>query len=281
MELRNGVGASFFLSRLAAGQRALVLLYALTLPLSLTTSWIVLIVGLMLWALAVACSWKLHSDNAWTSSWKQAPLLLPLFAFAVAIAISGAGAGGMGEAVASLWTLKTLVVYFWSYTVFAQDRSTTPLAICSLLTVSALAGIWGTIQQLTGFHPFSYPYLQATGFLGAPMAFAGQMQIFSLLALGLFLTKGYLHLPEPFRVPWVFATLTVANLLGVFFSSERSAWLGVAIGILVLASFISWRAMAKSCLILSVVVATSWIYVPVVKQRLYPLFNWQTDVSTT
>jgi hypothetical protein len=47
--------------------------------------------------------------------------------------------------------------------------------------VEQLSGLFGLIQQVFNFHPFTYPFLQATGFLNEPMSFAGLMQLTSFL----------------------------------------------------------------------------------------------------
>lgn len=267
--------------RLRQVQRLLLVLYAASLPLSLTLSWILFVVGLLVSALHLVIGHKPLSAAALKERLRLPPLSEPIAIFATAVTISGGVAGGVSEALASFWTLKTLLVYFWASYVVSTDRQAVPQSIGALLLCAGISGLWAMVQQLTGFHPFGYPYLQGTGFLGGPMPFAGQMQLFSLLSLGLLLGNGFNKLSQPLSRWPVFATIVVANCLGVFFASERSAWLGVAVGALAMAYLISWRTMLKCCAVLALIGFLSWATVPVVKQRLEPLANWHRDVGVT
>jgi len=262
--------------KLAGLERILILLYAVSLPLSLTLSWALLIAG-MVSSVALAL-WKRKQTGAFDPcTWP--PLTLPLGLFALAVALSGLAAGGPAEACASVATLRPLVVYFWAHHVFSRDPGAVSPAVQILLCLAGVAGLWSAVQQLTGFHPFGYQWLQGTGFLGGPMAFAGQMQIFSALALGLLLAGGYTAWSGRLSRRAAFAAVTAANLLGVFFAGERSAWLGAVAGIIAVAALVSWRVVLKSVLALALVAALAWAFVPVVQVRLAPLAAWQTDVS--
>lgn len=257
-------------------QRALLVGYAVSLPLSLTLSWILFVAGLIASGVVLALD---RGARSAVVARGLPPLTIPIFVFAAMVTLSGGVAGGVSEAFASLWTLKPLLVYFWTYYVVSADRDLVPKSVGALLLVSAVGGLWAMVQQLTGFHPFGYPYLQGTGFLGGPMPFAGQMQMFSLLSLGLLLGRGFGKLsPPPTRLA-VFGAVVVANCLGVFFASERSAWLGAAGGALAMAYLISWRTMLKCCAALALIGVLSWATVPVVKQRIDPLLNGQHDVG--
>jgi O-antigen ligase len=68
--------------------------------------------------------------------------------------------------------------------------------------------------------------------------------------------------------------------VGVLFAAERGAWLGFLAGVGSLSSLKSMRFLLKSVLVVFLIGVLSFIFVPVVKQRLVPLTNWQQDVST-
>lgn len=210
------------------------------------------------------------------------PLTLPLSAFALCVTVSGMLAGGPEEGLDSFLTLRALVVYFWSYQVFVKHPQVRSVTLAALLSVGAVTGVWGTIQQLFDFHPGEkFKYLQATGFTNNPMAFAGQMEVTASIALALLLTKTHGLLPGKLSNTAVFALITVCNLAGLFFASERSAWLGIIVAILLMAACISRRALVRMALALVVTAATAWFAVPVVQKRMVPLLtNFQTDIST-
>lgn len=253
----------------------LVLAYAASLPLSLTLSWVLLIAGLATW-LAVRVASLTGSKGR---PWQVPPLAVPLAVFCLFVFLSGAVAGGLPEGFKSVWSLKQLVVYFWAFDAFSASRQLTRMALNIILPISGVSGVWAAIQQLTGFHPFGYPYLQGTGFLGGPMPFAGQMQLFSLMCLALFFARAYSAFVAPFSHLPVFALVATANFAGVFFASERSAWLGAATGAIAVTCLLGRRA-AMSCLAaLVVIAAASWVTVPVVRQRIEPLLTWQNDIS--
>jgi len=265
--------------KLAKCQALLVVLYAISLPLSLTASWAVLLSGIAVWILQAIVG-RRPSPASPALAPSLPPLAAPLGVFAGVVTVSGLVNGGLGEAGKSLESLRALLVYFWAYQVFAGSRLAMVVSVQALLAVGACAGVWGMVQQLFHFHPFGYPYLQGTGFLGSPMAFAGQMQIFGLLALGVLLSGGYGRLRQLLAGRVRFGAVTAANLVGVVFASERGAWLGVIAGIISLAGIYSWRALLKSCLTLAVVSLAAWATIPVVQTRLAPLQHWQEDVST-
>ena len=112
------------------------------------------------------------------------------------------------------------------------------------------------------------------------MPFAGQMQILSLLCLSLLFFGSY----RSFK-PWLsrfdlFFCLTMANLAGVVFAGERSAWLGAAAGAVVLSALKSGKTLAKCLLALSIISALGWFCVPLVHTRIESLLSGQADVST-
>lgn len=253
----------------------LVLAYAFSLPLSMTLSWGLLIAGMVM----ATILWLFNRREGEQLPVEAAPLLMPLVTLGGVVMLSGFANGGIGEGFASLWALKPLLVYFWGFSIFSRYRHLVSSVVQVLLVVGALAGLWGTVQQLTGFHPFSYKYLQGTGFLGGPMAFAGQMQILSLLGLCLAVGSGFKNFVRPLNQPIIFAGIAIANCLGVFFASERSAWLGFIAAVLVVTALWSGKTLLRSLLLLVVIAGVSWFTVPVVQQRLAPLSNWQNDVS--
>lgn len=214
----------------------------------------------------------------------RAPLAVPLLVFAYTVALSGLVNHGLYEAWKSFYSLRAIIVYFWIYQVLRMNRnSNLPGILVSILLLSgSVAGVWGSMQQLMNFHPFAnYPYLQATGFAGHPMAYAGQMEIASMLALGFFLSRGYKSLPAPLHNRIVFTLVLFANFAGLLFASERSAWLGVICAVVAVAFMVSKKTFLKVFLSLLLALLIAWFCVPVVKTRIAPLFtDYRQDVST-
>lgn len=280
--------------------------YAASLPLSMTASWGLFIVGLVIrGALLVDARARQETKVALWS----APLTIPLAIFALSVAISGAfnseptyghvGSGALGEAWNSVSTLKNLLPYFWAAVVLRGNAKFTRNALLVLLFVSSIAGVWGTIQQVFNIHP-GYKYLQGTGFLGGPMAFAGQMQMFSLLSLAFFLTGAFkkdcvgdsaiAEAAEPERSDvvekclsflqnkYAFAIVVVANYAGVLFAGERSAWLGAFAGTVTLC-WLHWRKIPlKFVAAGAIAIAICLTSVPLVKTRFQTLLSGK-DVS--
>lgn len=245
-----------------------------------TGSWLCLI-ALLLVALLSGRSER----NERLAALKQAPLLPPLLLYCFAVVVSGSFTPGwsLAEAFKALVSLRgILVTYLVAYQLFAHDsgaRLTLPALSC-LLFCGALSGLFGLIQQVFNFHPFTYPFLQATGFLNEPMSFAGLMQLTSFLALGLLIQGGYKLLPL-LSNKFAFATVVVANFLGLIFASERSAWLGMLCALLCVCFYISPRRFFEGLVALALLFALAWFTVPVVQTRLSPLLNAKTDVGVT
>ena len=262
-------------------ERVLVLALTVCLCFTQTGSWICLIALLFL---ALADSARQER----LAAIKKAPLLWPLLLYALAVVASGifAPAGSLPEGWAEGWksfvSLRGLLVaYLVAYQLFAHDvgaRLTAPALSC-LLLCGAASGIFGLIQQVFNFHPFTYPFLQATGFLNEPMSFAGLMQLTSFLGLGLLIQGGYKQLPL-LANNWYFL-LVGANFLGLIFASERSAWLGMICALLSVCFYISPRRFFEGLLALSLLFALAWFTVPVVQVRLSPLLNAKSDVGVT
>ena len=220
-----------------------VLAYAGALPISVTLSWVLLIVGIITsFLLGLAEGFKLAANLRLL----KAPLAIPLLLFGLVVFASGFFAGGIKEAVLSVSSLRALAVYFWSYLIFSRNRKLVLYVVQVLLVVGSIAGLWGTIQQVANFHPFGYHYLQGTGFFGGPMAFAGQMQILSMLALCFLFSKTYKEFVSGLKISWVFYLITILNCFGVLFASERSAWVGFMVAAPIIAFVWSWKNFIKS-----------------------------------
>jgi O-antigen ligase len=252
-----------------ACQRYLLWAYSICVFLPITIPWVVLGLGL---ALSIAMIIK---ERKYTPP----PLLGPFVGLALCVFISGVVSHGLHDGLDSLISLRALLVYFWAHYALSHMPSQRLKVVVILLCMGALDGIWGTIQQLFNFHPFEkYQYLQASGFVRNPMAFAGEMQVTACVALALCL--GLKKEDLPFSKVILFA-LAGANFLGVIFASERSAWLGIAVAVLVIAFCVSRKLFFKTVVAGIVFVGLLWLTVPVVKTRLEPLLtNAQNDTST-
>jgi hypothetical protein len=196
------------LNNLLLLETVLAYAYAASLPITLTGSWIVLGLGLVVWLIKIA------RKKESLSSIVEAPFAKPLLIFVLTVFVSGLVNGGFAEGLKSVWTLRSLVVYFWGYQLFRTRRQLVFDVLKVLLCISAVSGIWSAIQQLTGFHPFGYQWLQGTGFLSAPMAYAGQMQLFALLSLAFAINKNKLS-DKIWLNPYLIA---FSNCLGVLFA---------------------------------------------------------------
>lgn len=249
--------------------------FALALCFPITVNWIALIAGLVAWAAAIAC--RVASKQP---VFIKPPLMYPLLSFALVNAVSGAAHGGIKEAAQSLLTLRPMICYFWAYDAFARNHRLQAQSIAALLSLSAVAGVFGMIQLLFNFHPFTAPYQQGTGFCTHPMEFAGQMQLFAMLGIGLLLRKGYRWLPGPYaRLP-LFAALAACNVFGLLCADERSAWLGFGVGLILMTTLISWKLAGQLVAAISVLTVGAWFGVPLFHQRMEPLLDPQKDVST-
>lgn len=286
--------------RLRVAERWLLYSYLCSLPLSMTLSWVLFIAGGSLRLFLMIAERSLRTDSI--DGLRQAPLLPPLLIFATAVAVSGAfnsqpqygqlGPGWLPEALESLFTLKNLLPCLWAAAALRRDEANARTSVMVLLLVSAVAGVWGTIQQVFNIHP-GYKYLQGTGFLGGPMAFAGQMQIFSLLSLALLVSNAFTlpaasDAPAPFawlhgllRNRFVFAAVVVCNFAGVIFAGERSGWLGAIAGTASLV-WMHWRKLPRPKYVilggmLAIVVAST---VPLIRTRVQSMFSGK-DISIT
>lgn len=291
-----------FAQRMLPVEKWVVYAYAVSLPLSMTASWVLFIVGLVIRGVLLLVDYRARRQTA--EAIASAPLTIPLVVFALAVAISGAfnsepvygqfGGGAAGEAWRSLCTLKNLLPYFWAAVVLRANAHLSRTAVLLLLMVSSIAGVWGAIQQVFNIHP-GYKYLQGTGFLGGPMAFAGQMQLFALLSLAFLLTGAFRKIAtgstagdcaEDLAARFVgflqnkcwFAIVVVANYAGILFAGERSAWLGAFAGTAVLC-WLHWRKIPlRYILIAAAAIVVCFTSVPLVKTRFQTLLSGK-DVS--
>lgn len=284
-------------SKIEQLEKFVLLAYAISLPISLTVSEVLLIVGIVLAVLRLVLA-----RAAVGEAFVMPPLTVPIAVLTAAITASGAfngyetpgqfGIQSLTEAWRSFKDLWTTLAYFWAFSVLRRDKNLAITAIVLLLWTSAVAGIWGSIQQIFDIHPGKFKYLQGTGFHGHPMAFAGQMQMFSMLGLGLLLGGGYKELDKSCRHSFlkpsfaitqntiVFLLIVAANLAGLYFAAERNTWLGGVAGVLALSLLKSWRIFALASVSLLAAGTASWFFVDLVRHRIQALFSG-SDVSVT
>ena len=255
---------------------------AVVLHMSISISWVFLIAGAVFAAAQASRLVRLRSLFAGPSKLSfTAPLVVPLAIFCLATFVSAAVNGDLRDCLANL---RAFLIYFFVYQAFAAaDRGSGAerLSLSAFIATGAVAGLWGSVQQICNYHPFSYQYLQGTGFLTAPMPFAGLMQLSSFLSLGLLVKKGYESLLRPFNNKIFFALLTLCNFLGLFFACERSAWLGMVFGLGLVTLRLSPKIFGLSTLAGLLVLGLSWFFVPAVQARLSPLAHWRQDVGVT
>ena len=255
--------------------------FAVALSLRITITWGVLIAGLVIWLV-----WKLVRLRSGASKrlLELGPLSIPLLAYAAAVTISGSGraAPELGsvnakELLANFGTLRSLVVYFWAFDVFSTcPKFRLPAVLCMLLA-SGLGGTVAAVQQLTRWDPWGGRFLQGTGFLSEPMAFSGVMQVFSLVAIGMLIAGGFRRFRRPFNHLAIFSIIAIANVAGLIFASERSAWLGFVVALLAAVGLVSWRLILATTGGLGLAIAAAWFVVPVVKIRVQPMLTGQSD----
>ena len=297
--VRSEQKQSTLMNFLRRAQEFVALFYAFSLPISLTLTWIVFIVGLVLWVLELLVGLIVKHPGG-TFGAPRPALTVPFVLFAIAIMLSSVfnsgeqpgtvGSTALKDAWSTLYSVKNILPYFWASHVFGRNRDLAKCALTLLLWVSSVAGLYAAIQQIFDFHPGTFKYLQGTGFHGHPMAFAGQMQLFSLFALGLLLSMGFkklavlpavrqltplLRLTQ--RAP-VFIALVVLNFVGLFFAGERSAWLGGFAGVIAAAGALSWQLVLPALALMGVAGIAAWFSVPLLRTRINSLFSGH-DVS--
>lgn len=256
------------IDRISQIENFLLAALGLSFCVSLTATWSILTLLLVIALAAPDRLKRLQSLNG-------APLLWPLASFCLMIICAGFANGGAAEAIKSFATARGLLIYFIAFQCLHKYGQSAFLPV--LLVCGAVSGVWGVIQQVFNFHPFTYPYLQATGFLGDPMSFAGLMQLTSFLSLGL-LVKNWSN-GQSFFNRQTLLFVTAANFLGLIFASERSAWLGMFLALPLIFLYISPRAFVRGSLALVLAAVLAWCFIPVVKTRLSTLANFEQDVS--
>ncbi len=204
-----------------------VVLYAISLSLGITWQWVIFLIGLGLYILSIVCGSNPKQQLKDTfKSIAEAPLTIPLIIFVLAVTLSGLANGGLTEGLRSFTSFRGILIYFWAYQAFTNRVDLREKATITAIVVGCCSRRLGMIQQITGYHPHTFAYLQGTGFLAGPMAFAGIMQILSLLAFGLTINNAYKNLHSPLAKPSLFYLVLAGNACGLIFSGERSAWVG-------------------------------------------------------
>jgi len=260
---------------------ACIVAYAFSLSLPITFPWTILVIGVIV---SLAISWietpTLRGQIRFFQSLAEAPLTKALVIFAAVVGVSGLVNGGFTEAFKSLSALRGGLVYFWAHHAFKSEEGLRKNAVLSLLFLGALAGFIASIEQVTDSHPFSsFRYLQGTGFLATPMAFAGTMQIFSMLAFGLVIGQSFRKSGNLLSKPWVITLVALGNLAGLVFAGERSAWFGALAAVVICTAIFSHILFLRTAIGAALITAISCALVPVVRGRLLALVNWQSDVS--
>lgn len=242
----------------------------ISLNCSLTVSWVLTILLLILGLLQLG-------PGAFWCQCKKAPFTLPIFIFAVASLACALFAGGFSELLASFSTIRGFLIYFAVYLV-CRDNKVCRFALLSFLLTASFSGLFGCVQQIFNYHPFTLQYLQGTGFLTAPMPFAGIMQLASFLSLALLIGKDS-QIGKVSRPLLFFFTL--GTFLGLIFAAERSAWLGMAFGLMFFCLKVSRKAFLAGLVVLLIGAGGGYLFVPVVKQRCQALLTGEKDASIT
>lgn len=239
------------------------------------------------------------------------PFFVPLGIFTLVIIFAGfcvplldgkTLGDGMRVATRTLVSLKALVIYPWVYQVLRRCPLVKGAAISALLLVSSLSCLYAPVEPYVKLflrnytdNPPSDPsllflhqttdgfvrwvtgsrvdFLQGTGFLEQPMAFAGQMQTVMMMALALLLCNGYKSLPGIFGKKSTAIAITICIAVGIIFGAERSAWLGVFIGVIVVCASVSRKTVIASLISLLVIGGLSYLAVPIVKNRVDVLLD--------
>lgn len=272
----------------------IVCMLAVSLGVSITLSWVFLIaLGLCILVRCLSGREPRTLIGFWVAL-SKAPLTIPLLIYCLVLFISGYinafGDGGatassaLKEGLAALASARGFLIYLavFAYFHITSDKDKR-YVVSTFLYLGAISGVFACIQQVFNFHPFTYPYLQATGFLNAPMPYAGLTQIATFISLA-FWFDCQKHAAE-YCLPWglrsrgLLLAVTVCNILGLLFASERSAWLGAIIASLIYFATRSIKQFGMAVLSGAVALVLAYQCVPVVKTRLEPLISGQKDVG--
>ncbi|CAN5608546.1 hypothetical protein BH10CYA1_BH10CYA1_12230 [soil metagenome] len=262
-------------NRLQVLQCWLVIAYAASLSLPITIPWIILIFGIIVWASQTLISIRQRSFKL-----ELPPLTLPIGALTFVYFVSGLANGGLKDAMASVGVMRTFLVYFWAYYAIHDSKEIKAKIVPSLLVLGACGGVAAMIEHQCQLHISSFKYLQGTGFLSGPMAFAGVMQMLSLLALSLWLTGAYDQLAGRFKNKWIFIPIAIGNMLGLLFAFERSAWFGFAAGALLVAGFISRKLVLRVVALGVAVAVVGWFTLPAVQARMGGILRGEHEESS-
>lgn len=206
---------------------------------------------------------------AWPRHWPWTFRVLGLFLLVQALSIvtSVDPLRSLG-AFRGSWTYTFPVVFF----LLLHGRTARAEQGARLLVGSAaLAGLYATLQALTGTSPLDGEVLEdhgglfmASGTLGHHLTFSGVLLPIFFVALGLAAeSAGGLRLRRSFTilaVPAIFA--------GLFFCFARSGWIGIAAGLLVFALSFGRRVLLASLAALSTVAALAYVFLPAVRGRI-------------
>ncbi|MBS1956819.1 MAG: O-antigen ligase family protein [Cyanobacteria bacterium SZAS-4] len=270
-------------NRLQQLQCWLVIAYAASLSLPITVPWIILTVGIIVAVVQLLINVKLKSFK-----FEMPPLTVPIACLTVVYFVSGlfngepnAGlAGGLKEALASVGVMRTFLVYFWAYFAIHDSKELKAKIVPSLLVLGALGGIAAMIEHQFQLHISSFKYLQGTGFLSGPMAFAGVMQMLSLLSISLWLTGAYDQLAGRFKEKLIFIPIAIGNILGLLFAFERSAWFGFGVGAMLVAGFVSRKLLMRVVALGLVVCVVGWFALPAVQARMGGILRGEQEESS-
>ncbi|MBI2811151.1 MAG: O-antigen ligase family protein [Candidatus Melainabacteria bacterium] len=262
-------------NRLQTLQCWLVIAYAASLSLPITIPWIILTIGIVVWVFQSLISVRLKSFK-----FELPPLTLPIGCLTLVYFVSGLCNGGLEDGLASVGVMRTFLVYFWGYYAIHDSKELKAKIVPSLLVLGALGGVAAMIEHQFQLHISSFKYLQGTGFLSGPMAFAGVMQMLSLLALSLWLTGTYDQLAGRFKHKWIFISIAVGNLLGILFAFERSAWFGFAVGALLVAGFISRKLVLRVVALGVAIAVVGWFTLPAVQARMGGILRGEQEESS-
>jgi O-antigen ligase len=267
--------------RLDSIQGWLLVAYSASLSLPITVPWIVLTVGLIVALAQVVLSARQKEVRFATLSLSSMPpLTVPIVCLTLVYFLSGFANGGIKEAAASVGVMRSFLVYFWAYYAIRTRREMMAKMLPALLLLGAMGGVAAAIEHQFHLHVGSFKYLQGTGFLSGPMAFAGVMQMLGLLALSLWLTGSYDQLAGMFKKKSFFVPIAFGNILGVLFAFERSAWLGFSCGAMLVASLVS-RKLALKVLAVGLIIALgSWFALPAVQARMGSILRGEQEESS-
>ncbi|HEY9733098.1 MAG TPA: O-antigen ligase family protein [Drouetiella sp.] len=259
----------------------LLIAFAASLSLPITIPWIILTVGIVVGIVQIAERIRQNGAKFALPPVKELPpLAVPIAALTLVYFLSGLANGGLKEAMASIGVMRSFLVYFWAYYAFRSRQELLAKISPALLLFGAMGGVAATVEHQFHLHISSFKYLQGTGFLSGPMAFAGVMQMLALLALSFWLTGSFDQLAGQFKKRTLFVPIALGNILGIIFAFERSAWLGFSFGAMLIASLVS-RKLALRVLAIGVVIALlGWFALPAVQARMGSILRGEQEESS-